>query len=96
MDEHTVAAAPLTGTDHLEQRVADLERGLADLTRLLGTATDRPMRVGQVAERLGVNRSSVHRWIANGTCPARMWRGRWEIPAAWVRDVLLHGTPSST
>lgn len=95
MDEQSVTAEPLSAIEHLTCRVGHLEAELERVTRLLGAATDRPMRVGAVAERLNVNRSTIHRWIAEGRCPARMWQGRWEIPAAWVRDCLVHGTPSN-
>jgi len=48
----------------------------------------RYLNAADTARALGVNKSTVTRWIAAGTVPAVRLGGRWRIKASWVAAEL--------
>lgn len=83
---HTTSDTDTTATlAELTARLDELSEIVVGLRALL--APPEPARwpgVGQVAQQLGVSRTTLHNWIRSGHCPARQWRGRWMIDPQWV------------
>lgn len=48
----------------------------------------RYLNAAETARRLGVDKSTVTRWIAAGAVPAVRVGGRWRINAGWVKQEL--------
>lgn len=66
--------------------LVDLEARLAALEQLLFGG--RWLPVSTVAERLGCSTQTIRNLIHDGRCPARQWRGRYEIDPAWLLGEL--------
>jgi len=84
-----LAVHALSGRD---PALASLERRLAALEQIL--LRQRWLPVSTVADRLGVSSQAVRGWIHAGRCPARQWRGRYEIDPAWLAAELAHRSQS--
>lgn len=62
----------------------DLAARVARLEAVVFPPGARGVTVRAAAERLGVHRNTLLRWIAEGRVPAVMWRNQWEIDATWL------------
>lgn len=67
--------------------IASLEARLATLEQML--LDGRWLPVSTVAKRLKVSTQQVRNLIHDGRCPARRWRGRFEVDPAWVVAELI-------
>lgn len=68
----------------------DLAARVARLEAILIPPDDRGVPLKVAAERLGVHRNTVQRWIAEGRVPAVRWRNRWEVDPTWLASQAVH------
>ena len=72
------------GAAHPAGSHLDLAARVARIEAILFPPDSRGVSVRVAAERLGVHRNTIQRWIAEGRIPAVRWRNQWEIDATWL------------
>lgn len=81
----------MTAVRTTDERLAEIERLLAELVSRLGTVEPSPKYVDAkaIAEHFGVSRATVHNWTTKEDCPHILRGGvlRFEVAAveAWFR-----------